>query len=966
MRIGLKFSYTVLDGNQGQDLPPPTTIGLLHNSTMASTMMTNDRSTTTTATTSQPAPDSTTFSSISTESLAPSSAAAAAAITTTSQTPPRKASASTAAVVTYPFCFLWRVLFKRPSFWTCLIAILAYWDDTALHGNFVYDDSGSVKNNVVVTGQHHHHHPSSQTSQQDASSSSAFLQYHRETLRELLKRDFWGTPLTEPQSHKSFRPVTTLTFRLNWLLANGRNTQWPSSTSTTTTTTTFGFHVVNVILHGIVTALVTEVAGIVFATDDAASVFTKQPDDMLGTTSTTTTTTTTTTALAQFLTGCLFGLHPVHAEAVSNITSRGELLMSVFFLGAFLSYAYEIQRQRRRPEASAWWRSMLYIYTIPWLCMTLSLFSKEQGASTLIALVVWDFLQHYESLVQYLPSLRGRATRSDNHPIHTLTPSSTTEIVTTNKQATCRHARYFLLRTVILAFQTIAVCALRYWMNGATSPDFIPDQNPAGFAPDRFTRHFSVSWVYCLYIWDIVCPLRLSCDWSGLSIPLIQHWSDMRIGPVLFLWFLAGWAAWSLIVGLGECGGDESLQMQRTRRARRIVLQSFFAFTFTPFLLSSNLIVVVGLMKADRVVYLPLLGCCLLQAFLFTEFCSGDGDAGDACDAKDMSEHDTSVSAKAVAEKEKAITGIVAPPKNLTWVQKAFKFIEEIRDEQQEIERQPLSAVAVAAPKQGSNMRSQVSAATISAPQSNDRPEEEPSSPQQQMPVDTKSAPQNNDRPEKEKAQHESNETQQRRSLGMRRRPRQQWSLVENKRYAVAYLLTLLQLAFYCVKLHERNLAWSDSLRLWMSAYQINPISRHTIYNCGYELSLQKRFEEAEYVLRPIGDPHVEGPSNTFVYAMVLYNLNRCEEAFHYLDRAFKVLEQKKQDLDVRNNPKSLARTESNLLVAQAFCWTQRDLPKAGKLMYRAVEVDPTNDYAIAQATSLVKKVQAAQLMQQH
>ena len=43
---------------------------------------------------------------------------------------------------------------------------------------------------------------------------------------------------------------------------------------------------------------------------------------------------------------------------------------------------------------------------------------------------------------------------------------------------------------------------------------------------------------------------------------------------------------------------------------------AFLGFLFAPFLLSSNILVVVGLMKADRVIYLPLMGFCLLEALV--------------------------------------------------------------------------------------------------------------------------------------------------------------------------------------------------------------------------------------------------------------------------------------------------------------------------------------------------------------
>jgi len=57
---------------------------------------------------------------------------------------------------------------------------------------------------------------------------------------------------------------------------------------------------------------------------------------------------------------------------------------------------------------------------------------------------------------------------------------------------------------------------------------------------------------------------------------------------------------------------------------RRVTLIAIFAFTVCPFILSSNLIVKVGVMKADRIMYLPLLGLCMLEALAFQTFlCPG-------------------------------------------------------------------------------------------------------------------------------------------------------------------------------------------------------------------------------------------------------------------------------------------------------------------------------------------------------
>jgi hypothetical protein len=591
--------------------------------------------------------------------------------------------------------------------------MISYWNDTSLHGNWVYDDAGSVAKNVVVIG--------------------------KVPTMEVFKRDFWGTPMNQPASHKSFRPVTTLSFRLNYLFSQLDNTYW--------------YHATNVVLHGIVSGLVTKMSTFLFRSGES-----------------------TTNVIAQLVTGFLFGLHPIHAEVVSNITSRGEMLMSLFYILAIWSYASATNtlQQSQPPCPTTIW-TFLKMYVFPALCMALSLFSKEQGATALISSVLFDFLTHYSSVVEYIQALFQKQ----------------------------QDAISFFKRTTVLAIQTLLLVAWRIHLNGESSqPDFIVDQNPAGFASDRFTRIFSINWVYCLYIYDIVYPKYLCPDWSGKSIDLIHDWNDVRILAVVLLWIVVGACVVSLVFGIPN--------KYNGHHHRRVVLLAVFACTLSPFLLSSNLLVVVGLMKADRVMYLPLFGFCLLEALLVKSL------------------------------------------------------------------------------------------------------------------YETKS----------------------------------RWRLL---RIIMTHLLLLLQLALYGIKVHERNIAWSHSLFLWMSAYEINPRSYHTMYNCGYELSLKQQYELAENIMRPIASARVDGPSNTFVYAMILFNLGDCETSLEYVEEALNVIEEKKKMGGPRNEPHQLARTTSNLLVAKAHCVPS--FSERGKILYEAVQVDPQNDYAIQQAQGLMERVN---LMKQH
>ena len=69
----------------------------------------------------------------------------------------------------------------------------------ALTCDFVFDDNLAVLNNADV----------------DSQGGSSW--------RDILVHDFWGKDLRADDSHKSYRPLTTLTFRSDHALAGGFN-----------------------------------------------------------------------------------------------------------------------------------------------------------------------------------------------------------------------------------------------------------------------------------------------------------------------------------------------------------------------------------------------------------------------------------------------------------------------------------------------------------------------------------------------------------------------------------------------------------------------------------------------------------------------------------------------------------------------------------------------------------------------
>ena len=90
---------------------------------------------------------------------------------------------------------------------------------------------------------------------------------------DLFYHDFWGTVITNPTSHKSYRPLCVATFRLNYLMAELEP---------------MGYHLVNILLHGVVCYLYVHLVSLVCSQVWPA-----------------------------LIAGLLFAVHPIHTEAVS-------------------------------------------------------------------------------------------------------------------------------------------------------------------------------------------------------------------------------------------------------------------------------------------------------------------------------------------------------------------------------------------------------------------------------------------------------------------------------------------------------------------------------------------------------------------------------------------------------------------------------------------------------------------------
>lgn len=179
----------------------------------------------------------------------------------------------------------------------------------------------------------------------------------------LLFNDFWGTPLTHSGSHKSYRPLCVLSFRLNHWLHEFE----PA-----------GYHLANVLLHCLATGL-----------------FTLLARSLLPARST----------LAAAVAGALFAAHPIHTEAVAGIVGRADIGAAVFFMLAFMSYRrYAALRsslcvalRHQRLRAKSLWPLVVKKWcwmTLTLLCAACSMLTKEHGITILAVCAVYDVFVH--------------------------------------------------------------------------------------------------------------------------------------------------------------------------------------------------------------------------------------------------------------------------------------------------------------------------------------------------------------------------------------------------------------------------------------------------------------------------------------------------------------------------------------------------------------------------------------------
>ncbi len=275
----------------------------------------------------------------------------------------------------------------------------------------------------------------------------------------------------------------------------------------------------------------------------------------------------------------LFAVHPIHVEPIASIVGRAEMLVALFTFLALLAQSAAGPWPADRPGPSAPGSgARIAASWLAGLCLFLALTSKESAVAAPLLLVLLEAL--------FRPAPEGRSARWWLDRLVALGPSVAAGFA------------YLCLRVVVL----------EGWF---VPPVPHPLDNPIAFltGTSRVATALSVAGRAVVLL---LFPRFLSADYSGSVIPLEP--SLLAPWPLLGLSFLL---ACALLVALPWLLGPK-------RRAAAHSQLAFAAAVFLlPYLVIGNLLVAVGTIFAERLLYLPSAGFCLLLALLLRKILHG-------------------------------------------------------------------------------------------------------------------------------------------------------------------------------------------------------------------------------------------------------------------------------------------------------------------------------------------------------
>ena len=312
-----------------------------------------------------------------------------------------------------------------------------------------------------------------------------------------------------------------------------------------------GYHAVNLLLHALASWLVFMIALQVLASPFAA-----------------------------LAAAALFAAHPVHTEAVTNVAGRAELLAAVCYLMALWLCLSRWVRGTRVEAPAALGVVLLYF---------LGLCSKESAVTLPGVLVACAVALPASARVR----VRSRAEGGQLEGRRQERPGAPRNAPSAGIASPARfgHGRAWTHWGVLFGGLLLALGAFLVLRSGAVKPAPILWGGFVGVSVEH--RLLTASRVLMEYLGLLLWPGTLRADYWLPEIPIARSWTEPAVLASLLLWPALAAAA-----------------VLAWRRSRAIALG--LAWFFLTILPVSNLVLTIGVAKAERLLYAPSIGICLL------------------------------------------------------------------------------------------------------------------------------------------------------------------------------------------------------------------------------------------------------------------------------------------------------------------------------------------------------------------
>lgn len=235
------------------------------------------------------------------------------------------------------------------------------------------------------------------------------------------------------------------------------------------------------------------------------------------------------------------------------------------------------------------------------------------------------------------------------------------------------HYRQLLEGLLCLFGCGASLVGFRIYFMGNKPPEFAPSDNPASDSDSLLTRTLTYNFLPAFNVWLLLFPGRLSFDWSMSAIPLLESVNDVRNLATLLFYCCLGFVGVHVVKSLNvracvpkvtskphangngvashfshihsnrsqssahphvnslpsspshrrtpngitesvpELSPSSSSASSASSRSLNVLIMSLSMIVF-PFIPASNLFFYVGFVIAERILYIPSMGFCLLVA----------------------------------------------------------------------------------------------------------------------------------------------------------------------------------------------------------------------------------------------------------------------------------------------------------------------------------------------------------------